>query len=237
MKYFTALLISVTTLAVAAFAQETPEINSEIDKINYSLGYQIGGDFKRQGVEILPELVVKGIKDALSGAKPLMTEDAMYQTLVNLKNKIVADQEAALQKESEENLARGKAFLEENGKKEGVVTLPSGLQYKVIQPGTGASPSSTDKVTVQYKGMLIDGTEFDSSYKRGQPAIFQANQVIAGWNEALQLMKAGAKWELFIPAGLAYGNRGIGDIIKPNSTLIFEVELLAVEKSPGKSPQ
>lgn len=237
MKYLTLTLISATMIAGALFAQENAMIKDETDRINYSLGYQIGGDFKRQGVEIRPELVVKGIQDALSGAEAKMTPEEMKRTLVELTQKIIADQEAAQLREAEENLALGKAFLEANGKKEGVVTLPSGLQYKVTRQGTGASPSGTDKVTVQYKGTLVDGTEFDSSYKRGQPAIFQANQVIAGWNEALQLMKVGDRWELFIPAALAYGNRSIGDIIKPNSVLIFEVELLAVEKSSGTVPK
>jgi FKBP-type peptidyl-prolyl cis-trans isomerase FklB len=237
MKSLWTSLLAVAVFAGILYPEEAPKINGEIDKINYSLGYQIGGDFKRQGVEIRPELVVKGIQDALSGPATLMTPEEMNRTLVELKRKIVADQQAALQKEAEENLALGKAFLEANGKKDGVVTLPSGLQYRVIRQGTGPSPASTDKVTVQYKGTLIDGTEFDSSYKRGQPAIFQADQVIKGWNEALQLMKEGAKWELFIPPALAYGNRSIGDIIKPNSALVFEVELLSVEKSPGKSPQ
>jgi FKBP-type peptidyl-prolyl cis-trans isomerase FklB len=237
MKYLILTLISATMIAPVLFAQEDDMIKDETDRINYSLGYQIGGDFKRQGVEIRPELVVKGVEDALSGAGPMMTPEEMNRTLVELQRKIVADQQAALKREADDNLAKATSFLLENKNREGVVTLPSGLQYRVVRDGTGASPGPADKVTVHYKGTLIDGTEFDSSYGRGQPAVFQANQVIAGWNEALQLMKAGAKWELFLPPALAYGNRGVGDKIEPNSALIFEVELLSVEKNPGKDSE
>jgi FKBP-type peptidyl-prolyl cis-trans isomerase FklB len=186
-------------------------------------------------VEIRPELVVKGIQDALSEAEPMITQEEMDKALVDLKRKIVADEQAAQKKASDENLAAGRAFLEENSKKEGVKTLPSGLQYRVIKEGTGAIPSATDTVTVHYRGTLIDGTEFDSSYSREEPATFQANRVIDGWKEALQLMKAGGKWQLFIPAELAYGARSVGDKIKSNSTLIFEVELLSVQKNEGRA--
>ena len=235
MIYLIATLVSITVLLCAVRAEENPEIVDETDRVNYSLGYQIGGDFKRQGVELSPELVVKGIQDALSGIEPMMTPAEMNRTLVDLKRKIVADEQAAQKKASDENLAAGRAFLEENSKKEGVKTLPSGLQYRVIKEGTGAIPSATDTVTVHYRGTLIDGTEFDSSYSREEPATFQANRVIDGWKEALQLMKAGGKWQLFIPAELAYGARSVGDKIKSNSTLIFEVELLSVQKNEGRA--
>lgn len=237
MKYLIWTLIPATMIAAALFAQEDPMIKDETDRINYSLGYQIGGDFKRQGVQISPELLVKGIQDVLTDADPMMTPEEMNRTLVELKRKIVADQQAALKKEADDNLAGATGFLLENKTREGVVTLPSGLQYRIVREGKGATPGAADKVTVHYRGTLTDGTEFDSSYGRGQPATFQANQVIAGWNEALQLMKEGAKWELFIPPALAYGSRGVGDKIKPNSALIFEVELLSVEKNPGEDPE
>jgi FKBP-type peptidyl-prolyl cis-trans isomerase FklB len=237
MKYVAAALFYLLVFGIPVRAEETPPIQDETDRVNYSLGYQIGGDFKRQGVEIRPELVVKGIQDALSGAETLMTPAEMNRTLVDLKRKIVADEQAAQKKAAEENLSEGNAFLAANGQKEGVTTLPSGLQYRVIEEGTGASPSSADTVTVHYRGTLIDGTEFDSSYSRGEPASFQANRVIDGWNEALQLMKEGAKWQLYIPADLAYGARSVGDKIKPNSTLIFEVELLSVQKNEGKAKE
>ncbi|UCF95727.1 MAG: FKBP-type peptidyl-prolyl cis-trans isomerase [Desulfobacterales bacterium] len=206
-------------------------IKDENDRVNYSLGYQIGGDFKRQGVELKPELVVKGIQDALSGAKPLMNSQEMRTTLVDLKRKIEREEREKRRQALAKNRAEGEAFLAENARKEGVKTQPSGLQYKVLQEGSGATPKASDTVRVHYRGTLIDGTEFDSSYSRGQPATFRADRVIAGWKEALQLMKEGAKWQLFIPAQLAYGERGAGAKIPPNSTLIFEVELLAIEKS------
>ena len=214
--------------ACVCLAAEKLEPKSENDKISYSVGYQVGGDFRRQGVELDPDLLVKGMQDAMSGGKPLMTQEEMNKTLVDLKRKVVTAQREEQKKAAEKNLAEGKKFLEGNARKEGVTTLPSGLQYKVTAKGTGASPKKTDSVTVHYKGTLIDGTEFDSSYKRGQPATFRVDSVIAGWTEALQLMKPGAKWQLFIPPNLAYGERGAGSRIGPNSTLVFEVELIKV---------
>jgi FKBP-type peptidyl-prolyl cis-trans isomerase FklB len=212
-------------------AAEKQDLKNENDRISYSVGYQVGGDFKRQGVTLNPDLFVKGVQDAMSGAKPLMTQQEMNSTLVDLKKKIMTAQREEQKKAAEKNLADGKKFLEGNAKKEGVKTLPSGLQYKVIAKGTGASPKRTDNVTVHYKGTLIDGTEFDSSYKRGKPATFRVDGVIAGWTEGLQLMKPGAKWLLFVPSNLAYGERGAGSRIGPNSALVFEVELISVEAS------
>jgi FKBP-type peptidyl-prolyl cis-trans isomerase len=179
-------------------------------------------------VEIRPEFVVKGIQDALSGTKPLMTPDEMKKTLMDLKKRIVTAQREERKAAAQDNLAQGKTFLEENAKKEGVKTLASGLQYKVITQGSGATPEATDTVLVHYRGTLIDGTEFDSSYSRGKPATFRADRVIRGWAEALQMMKEGAKWQLFIPPELGYGTGGAGSKIGPNSTLVFEVELISV---------
>lgn len=222
------VVLVVVFLSGVCLAGDKPEIKDEKGKINYSIGYQIGGDFKRQGIDLDPDLIVKGIRDALAESKPLMTPQEMRKTLVDLKKKIVADQRKQQKEQAQKNLAEGKAFLGKNAKKKGVKTLPSGLQYKVIEKGKGTSPGKTDSVTVNYRGTLIDGTEFDSSYKRGKPATFRVDGVIAGWTEALQLMKPGAKWQLFIPANLAYGERGAGPRIGPNSTLIFEVELTKV---------
>ena len=230
-KIAVSVALGFVFLAGVCLAGEAPEITSEKDKINYSIGYQIGGDFKRQGIELDPDLVVKGIKDGLAETKPLMTQQEMRKTLVDLKKKIVEDQREQQMEKAKKNLAEGEAFLAGNGKKEGVVTLPSGLQYKVLAEGKGKSPVATDNVTVHYKGTLIDGTEFDSSLKRGKPATFRPDRVIAGWKEALQLMKEGAKWRLFIPAKLGYGERGAGSKIPPNATLIFEVELISVNSS------
>jgi FKBP-type peptidyl-prolyl cis-trans isomerase FklB len=224
-------VVLLISLPVLSFAADNKEVKEEKDRISYSVGYQVGGDFKRQGVTLNPDLFVKGVQDAMSGAKPLMTQQEMNSTLVDLKKKIMTAQREEQKKAAEKNLADGKKFLEGNAKKEGVKTLPSGLQYKVIAKGSGASPKRTDSVTVHYKGTLIDGTEFDSSYKRGKPATFRVDGVIAGWTEGLQLMKPGAKWLLFVPPNLAYGERGAGSRIGPNSTLVFEVELISVEAS------
>jgi FKBP-type peptidyl-prolyl cis-trans isomerase FklB len=220
--------VSILFLFGACKTEEDPQLKDENDRANYSLGHQIGGDFEQQGVQIRPELVVKGIQDGLSGAEPLMSPEDMNQTLMDLKKRIVTAQRDERKKAADKNLADGKAFLAENAKKEGVKTLPSGLQYKVIQEGSGATPEATDTVVVQYRGTLIDGTEFDSSYSRGKPATFRADRVIRGWTEALQMMKEGAKWQLFIPPDLAYGQRSAGAKIGPNSTLIFEVELISI---------
>jgi len=230
-KRVATLVVAAGFLCGIAFAGDPPEVKTDKDKISYSVGYQVGGDFKRQGAEINPDMMLQGIRDALSGTTPRMTQQEMNRTLVDLKKKIVADQRETQQKMGEKNLAEGKTFLAANGKKEGMVTLPSGLQYKVLAEGKGKSPGPTDSVTVHYRGTLIDGTEFDSSHKRGKPATFQVNRVIAGWTEALQLMKPGAKWQLFIPANLAYGERGAGSRIGPNAALVFEVELLSVGPS------
>ncbi len=221
-------LLALGFIAGAAQAQDKPEIKDQKDKVSYSVGYQIGGDFKRQHLDLNPDALMQGIKDALAGATPVMTQQEMNQTLIELKTKIVAAQQEERKKAGEKNLAEGKAFLEENAKKEGVKTLPDGLQYKVIKEGDGPMPKATDTVTVHYRGRLIDGTEFDSSYSRNQPATFPVSGVIKGWTEALQQMKTGAKWELFIPPDLAYGERGAGQVIGPNSVLIFEVELLSI---------
>jgi len=209
-------------------AGETPELKSENDRVSYSVGYQIGGDFKRQGVELNTESLVKGVQDARSGAEPLMTRQEMHQTLVDLKKKIMADERKRKKEEAEKVRKEGEAFLAANRKKKGVVTLSSSLQYKVIKEGTGKSPKATNEVTVHYRGTFIDGTEFDSSYQRGTPATFQADSVIAGWKEAIPMMKEGAKWQLFVPADLAYGDRGALPNIPPNAALIFEVELIRV---------
>jgi len=228
MKRALVAMTFLTLIIGLCMAGEATEIRDENDRIGYSIGYQIGGDFKRQGVDLKSDLVVQGMRDAVQGAKPLLTPEEMNRTLVELKRKVTAAQQEERKMAAEKSRAGGEAFLAENARKEGVVTLPSGLQYKILKDGAGASPQATDNVTVHYRGTLIDGTEFDSSHKRNQPATFRVNGVIRGWTEALQMMKPGAKWQLFIPAKLAYGERGAGSTIPPNSTLIFEVELLKV---------
>jgi FKBP-type peptidyl-prolyl cis-trans isomerase FklB len=211
-------------------AQEGRVLKNQKEKISYSIGMQIGKDFKKQSIDVDPEVLLKGIQDGTSGGKALMTEQEVRETLTAFQKERMAKQEEETKKIGEKNKKEGEAFLAENKKKEGVKTLASGLQYKVIKPGTGKKPKSTDTVTTHYRGTLIDGTEFDSSYSRGQPATFPVHGVIPGWTEALQLMEEGAKWQLFIPSKLAYGERGAGNAIGPNATLIFEVELISIQE-------
>jgi len=199
MRYLLAMVLSVILMSSLCLAGEKLDLKDEKAKINYSVGYQIGDDFKRQGVEINPEALVKGIQDSLSGEKGLMTPQERRNALVNLQRQVAAQQKQDKPKQAQEYPGEGREFLAANAKKPGVVTLPSGLQYKVIREGTGKTPGPHDSVTVNYRGTLINGNEFDSSYRRGKPATFRVDGVIAGWTEALQLMKEGAKWQLFIP--------------------------------------
>jgi FKBP-type peptidyl-prolyl cis-trans isomerase FklB len=232
MKYFFLIVLSALLITVLTSAVESAELGNQKSKLSYSVGYQVGGDFLRQGKEINPDVLLKGIQDAMAGNEPVMSRQEMSQTLSDLQKSIVEAQQKKMLERAEKVLAEGKRFLAENAKKEGVKTLPSGLQYKVIEEGSGKSPTAADTVTVQYTGTLIDGTEFDSSYKRDKPATFPVNRVIDGWTEALLMMKEGSKWRLFIPPELAYGDKRAGNIIEPNSTLIFDVELIDVKHTP-----
>jgi FKBP-type peptidyl-prolyl cis-trans isomerase FklB len=228
-RRFAMAIFAAVALSGAAFAADAPAITGDKEKLSYSIGMELGGNLKRGSVEVDPDMLAKGLKDSYGGGKTLLTEDEARQAIMTFQEKLMAKQAETMQKLSEKNKADGERFLAENAKKEGVKTLPSGLQYKEIAPGTGKSPKTTDTVTTHYKGTLIDGTEFDSSYKRGQPATFPVSGVIAGWTEALQLMKEGSKWQLFVPPNLAYEERGAGREIGPNATLIFEVELISVK--------
>jgi len=221
--------LGIILLANMAFAEETVVLKTEKDKISYGIGMDIGENMKRQSIDIDPDMLAKGIKDVFAGSKLLLTEEEFRTTMENFRKDMMAKQKMQMQELSDKNKKEGEAFLAENKKKEGVKTLPSGLQYKVIKEGDGNLPKAEDTVTVHYKGTLIDGTEFDSSYSRGEPATFPVNGVIPGWTEALQLMKAGSKWQLFIPSNLAYGERGAGGKIGPNSTLVFDVELISIK--------
>lgn len=229
MKHVLTVTASLIAFSAAAHADDAT-IKDEKDRVSYSIGHQIGGDFKKQGIELNSGVFVRGIEDALSGAKSAMTDEEMKKSLTDLRQRLMDAQQAAQKQTGEKNLTAGRAFLDENARKPGVVTLPSGLQYLVVKEGTGAKPKASDTVKVHYKGTLTDGTEFDSSYKRGEPASFRVDQVIKGWTEGLQLMSEGSKWQLYIPAPLAYGESGVGPI-PPNSTLVFEVELLGIEKA------
>ena len=206
-----------------AAAEEALDLENETTRINYSLGYQIGGDFKRQGVELDPEAVVQGIRDALSGDQPRISEPAMRETLVQLKRKIVADQRARQAEAELKYLAEGEKFLAENARKPGVMTTASGLQYRIVEEGQGKRPGPSDRVTCNYRGTLVNGNEFDKS--GDEPATFRLDGVIKGWTEGLQLIGEGGKIQLFVPPGLAYGDRGP----LAHRTLIFDVELISVQ--------
>ena len=227
------LLIGTITVMLFAgaqvFAAEDAVLKTDKDKTSYSMGMNVGTGFKQQSIDVNADIFMKGFKDAQSGAKPLLAEEEMRSIILALQKEVVAKQTEKMQAAGVKNKKEGETFLTENKKKEGVKTLPSGLQYKVIKEGVGKTPKATDTVTTNYRGTLIDGTEFDSSYKRGQPASFPVNGVIPGWTEALQLMKTGSKWQLFIPATLAYGERGSG-AIGPNAVLIFEIELISIKE-------
>jgi FKBP-type peptidyl-prolyl cis-trans isomerase len=223
---------ATTQQALTAKSREVPELPTQKDKFSYALGMNIGTNLRRQSVPVDPDILMRGLKDALAGGQTLLTEEEARTAIMEVQNDIRKQQQEKMRVQGEANKKEGDAFLAANKTKEGVVTLASGLQYKILQAGTGPKPTATDSVSVNYRGTLVNGTEFDSSYKRGQPATFPITGVIKGWAEALQLMPVGSKWQLFIPSDLAYGERGPGEI-GPNATLIFEVELLKIaEKAP-----
>jgi FKBP-type peptidyl-prolyl cis-trans isomerase FklB len=204
------------------------------DKTSYAVGLNIGNSMRKDGVDIDPSILARGLKDALAGGKTLLTDEEAKTAMVALQNDLRKKQEAKLQQVGETNKQEGEAFLAANKTQDAVVTLPSGLQYKVLKEGTGPKPSASDSVVCHYRGTLLNNTEFDSSYKRGQPATFPVGGVIKGWTEALQLMPVGSKWQLFVPSELAYGARGAGANIGPNATLVFEVELLSIQGKDSK---
>ncbi len=222
------LLVCTTAYNKTDDKKKKTAFTTEKDKISYSLGVNFATSLKREDIPVNPDIILKAMNDVMQDKELSMTDEEMHTVIQDLQKKQREKQMAKQKAESDKNATEGDKFREENAKKDGVVVLPSGLQYKILKPGSGESPKATDTVKVNYKGTLIDGTEFDSSYSRNQPATFQVNRVIKGWTEALQLMKPGAKWQLVIPPDLAYGPRGAGQKIGPNATLIFDVELLAV---------
>jgi FKBP-type peptidyl-prolyl cis-trans isomerase FklB len=224
------VIFSASLLALPLFGQEkSTQLKDQKDKVSYSIGMQIGFNLSRQKVEVNPDVLAAGIKDALAG-KPQLNPDQVKEVMSTFEK----DMEQKQKQAADKNKTEGAKFLEENKKKDGVKTTASGLQYKVLKDGNGAQPKASDTVTVNYRGTLINGTEFDSSYKRGQPATFPVNGVIKGWTEALQLMKVGSKYQLFIPSDLAYGERSVSPDLGANSTLIFEVELM--DAKPAATP-
>ena len=204
-------------------------LTTQKEKASYAIGMNIGAGLHRDSVDVDPNILAQGLKDGMSGAKPQMSDDDMKAALTTLQTEVQQKQQLKI----ESYKKAGEAFLVANKTKEGVVTLPSGLQYKILKAGTGPKPTASDTVLCNYRGTLVDGTEFDSSYKRGEPATFGVGQVIHGWTEALQLMPVGSKWELYVPSDLAYGTRGRPGI-EPNAMLIFEVELLSIQAKDTK---
>ena len=204
--------------------------SSEKEKFSYTIGFQIGQGFKRDGLEVDTKSMSQAINDVMKNKKPQLLPDEMRAAMEGAQKKLTASRKVKADKAK----AAGDKYLATNSKKDGVITRESGLQYKVISTGKGKQPKATDSITAHYKGTLIDGKEFDSSYRRGEPATFNVGQVIAGWKEILPLMKEGDKWQVFIPSDLAYGERGQGGTIGPNETLIFDIELIKVNDAKAK---
>ncbi len=250
LKYFMVGCVALSLVACGNESEKAAEVEAEVvpaaesseialesveQRLSYMVGDNMAQQFIRDGVELDLEALTAGINDAIAGKESRLSEEQVQQTIATLQERAQqrqAEQQAELAKlaaeAAEKNIAEGNAYLKDNGAKEGVVTTESGLQYKELTAGDGATPTDTDTVSVHYRGTLIDGTEFDSSYSRNAPAVFPVNGVIPGWTEALQLMNVGDKWELTIPSDLAYGTGGTGGTIGPNAVLVFEVELLEV---------
>lgn len=227
------IIILAASCAFSSLAFAT-ELKSDQDKVSYSIGYQMGQDFKQQGIPVTASMLSQGFSDGFAAAKPQMTTEQMQTTLNNFRKKLISQKQAEARALSDSNKKSGEAFLTNNKKQAGVVTLADGLQYKVIKAGTGVAPKEGETITVNYSGKFVDGKEFDSSYQRGKPAVFVlSKELIPGWVEALKLMKAGSTWELYVPAHLAYGERGVGPI-GPNQVLIFKIELLSVTPTAKK---
>jgi FKBP-type peptidyl-prolyl cis-trans isomerase FklB len=219
--------LALALLAIPMNAQE-PALQTEKDKLSYAIGVQVATGIKSQRIDVVPDLVAKGMRDALAGARLLMSDEELGAAILALQEDMRRKQEQARVLALDKNKKEGEAFLAENAKKEGVVSLPSGLQYKILTAAEGRKPTDTDTVVCHYRGTLLNGTEFDSSYG-GEPATFAVRAVIPGFQEAMKLMPVGSKWQFFIPSNLAYGERGAGNAIEPNATLIFEIELISIQ--------
>jgi len=237
MKVFALGLLGMGVAITLPAADPAPALKDQKDKVSYSIGMDIGRNIKRQNLELNVDALSAGIRDAISGGKTALTDDEAREVMNAYRTEMQSKQQSMAKEQGDKNKKEGETFLAENQKKEGVKThtvkLPSGtnavLQYKVLTAGTGPKPSTNDTVITHYRGTLIDGTEFDSSYKRGEPATFPVTGVIKGWTEALLQMPVGSKWQLFIPSELAYGERGAGRQIGPNATLIFDIELVGIQ--------
>jgi FKBP-type peptidyl-prolyl cis-trans isomerase FklB len=234
-KPWVACLILAGTCTLPLQAADPLQLDDTKDRLSYGIGMNLGMQWRDQDIDVDPDILLQGMKDAMRGGPTQMTEEEMRQTLTAYQEEHRARLTAKRQQMAVTNLAQSREFLEQNKSQPGVVELPSGLQYRVLEEGEGEPPRATDLVTVHYRGTLIDGTEFDSSHRRGQPANFNVSNVIPGWTEGLQLMKPGARYEFFIPPNLAYGERGSGPHIGPNSALIFDVELISSQSQPAAS--
>jgi FKBP-type peptidyl-prolyl cis-trans isomerase FklB len=211
-------------------AEKTLTLTTQLDKVSYAIGVQIAKSMVQDGIDLNVDILAKAMKDAFAGAKLLMTQDEMQKTMIQLTNDVRQKQTQLQAAAAEKNKKDGEAFLAENKKKPDVITLPSGLQYKIIKAGTGKKPVRTDTVECNYRGTLLDGTEFDSSDRHPPgPSSFQVGRVIPAWTEALLLMPVGSKWQLFIPSAIGYGEAGNGPDIGPNATLLFDIELLTIK--------
>jgi FKBP-type peptidyl-prolyl cis-trans isomerase len=225
------LALGIALLAAAAAAQSAPDLNSQKEKVSYALGMQMGADFRKQALDLDLATLMKGLTEAFNGGKTMLSEDEMRTVLANAKEEYQKKQAALREEKAEATLKEGEKFLEENKSKEGVVTLPTGLQYKILQQGNGESPKARQHVICNYRGTLLDGTEFDNSNKHNGPSTFPMKGVLEGWREALLIMPVGSKWELFIPPSLAFGKWGAPSMnVPPNATVKFELELVAVKK-------
>jgi len=217
-------------LACGASAQDAPAaLKTQKDKLSYAIGMEMGKGVKAQGLDVDPNVVSQGLKDAVTGGKSLMTDEELKTVITALQDDIKQKQMQVMEATAAENKKQGDVYLAENGKKEGVVTLPSGLQYKIMKAGDGKKPAATDTVLCNYTGSFTDGTEFDSSAEAGKPVPFEIKSVIPGFQEALQLMPVGSKWHIVVPSNLAYGERGAGGVIGPNATLVFDIELVSIQ--------
>jgi UDP-GlcNAc:undecaprenyl-phosphate/decaprenyl-phosphate GlcNAc-1-phosphate transferase len=223
------VVLGVLLLAAQVSAAEPPELGTQKEKISYGIGVDMSRNFKQQGIELDVDTLMRGFKDESSGGKLLMTEEELRATLSAYQGELMQKRVQAMKIAAGENKKIGDAFLAENKTKDGVVTLPSGLQYKILKAGDGKKPTEADTVECNYRGTFINGAEFDSSYRTGKTAIFKVTGLISGWTEALKLMPVGSTWQLFLPPQLAYGERGAGGAIGPNATLIFEIELLSIK--------
>jgi FKBP-type peptidyl-prolyl cis-trans isomerase len=234
MKRIVIAVLAMAVWAGSASAQDAPAVlKTDKEKLSYAIGMEMGKGVKAEELDVDPAIVSQGLKDALTGAKSLMSDAELEVVVAGIREQMKQKQIQAQEAAAAENKKQGDAFLAENAKKEGVVTLPSGLQYKVITAGQGKKPLETDTVLCNYKGTFVDGTEFDSSADAGKPVPFEVKTVIPGFKEALKLMPVGSKWQIVIPATLAYGEHGAGNVIGPNATLIFEVELVSIQDNPG----